>query len=141
MPNPIRVDGGGVDLSTRFFESHAVAGSPALAAETVICTLTVTADVIVAKGIQLYGWAAFTVGTSGSAVAFKIRQTGTSGATIASSGATTAGISAGNLATLDVQGLDAAGVLPGQVYVLTMQVTAGAAVSTVSATQLTALVV
>jgi hypothetical protein len=137
----LRINGLAVDLSPRFVQSNAVAGSPALAAETTICTLTISANAAISSGIQLYGWAAFTVGTSGSACNLKIRQTGTSGTTIAATGATTGGIAAANLVDMNVAGFDTAGVIPGQVYVLTLTVTAGAAVSTVSACQLTALIV
>jgi hypothetical protein len=137
----IHINALGVDLSPRFVSSSVVAASPALAAETTICTITIPANAAVTSGIQLSGWAAFTVGTSGSACTLKIRQTSTAGTTIASTGATTGGIAAASLVDMNVQGLDTAGVLPGQVYVLTLTVTAGAAASTVSACQLTALVI
>lgn len=137
----IALSGLSLDLSPRFVQSSTVAASPSAATETTICTLTVSANAAIATGIQLTGWAAFTVGTSGTACNLKIRQTGTSGTTIAASGATTGGITAGNLVTLDVQGIDTAAVIPGQVYVLTLTVTGGAAASTVSACQLTALII
>ena len=137
----IALSGLSLDLSPRFVQSSTVAASPSAASETTICTLTVSANAAIATGIQLTGWAAFTVGTSGTACNLKIRQTGTSGTTIAASGATTGGITAGNLVTLDVQGIDTAAVIPGQVYVLTLTVTGGAAASTVSACQLTALII
>lgn len=135
---PIVISGANVDLAKRFFQSQAVAASPSAATETTICTLTISSNLTSATGIQLQGWAALTVGTSGTACNLRIRQTNTSGTVVAASGATTGGITAGNLVTLDVQGLDTAGVLPGQVYVLTLTVTGGAAASTVSACQLTA---
>lgn len=131
----------GLDLSPRFISSVVVAASPSAAVETTICTLTVPANAAVTSGIWLTGWAAFTVGTNGTACNLKIRQTNTSGSTVSASGAVTGGITAAGLVTLDVQGFDTAGVLPGQVYVLTLTVTAGSAASTVSACQLTALVV
>jgi hypothetical protein len=131
----------GLDLSPRFVQSQVVAASPALAAETIICTVTVPANAAIASGVQLTGWAAFTVGASGSACTLRLRQTGTSGTVIGTTGATTGGVAAGNLCDMNVQGFDTAGVLPGQVYVLTLQVTAGGAVSTVSGCQLTVLVV
>jgi hypothetical protein len=121
--------------------STTVAASPSAATETTICTITIPANAAVTTGIQLQGWAAFTVGTSGTACNLKIRQTNTSGTTISATGATTGGIAAANLVDMNTQGLDTAGVLPGQVYVLTLTVTAGAAASTVSACQLTALIV
>lgn len=141
MPHPINLGAAGIDLSQRFFVSTAVAASPATNAETTICTVTCTGDIAALAGVYLWGSCAFTVGTSGTAITLKLRQTGTSGATVFSTGATTAGISAGNLVALDAQGFDNAPVLPGQVYVLTMTVTGGAATSTVSAANLFAVVV
>jgi hypothetical protein len=131
----------GLDMSPRFVQSQVVVASPPAATETTICTITVSANAAVTTGIQLSGWVAFTVGTSGTACTLRIRQTNTSGSVVATTGATTGGITAANLVDMNVQGLDTAGVLPGQVYVLTLTVTAGAAASTVSACQLTALVI
>lgn len=138
-PVPIRMDGGAVDLSPRFLQSSVVAASPALAAITTVCSLTIPSNVGVISGIQLWGWCAFTVGTSGTAVKLDIRQTSTAGAVIATTGATSA--TAAQLDETGCQGFDTAGVLPGQVYVLCLTVTSGAAASTVSAVQLCALVV
>lgn len=140
-PNPIQVSGTGVDLSTRVQVTTTVGASPALAAETIIGTLTLAnfSLLSVTTGIELSGWAAFTVGTSGTAVTLRIRQTNVSGTVIATTGALTGGVSAGNLLAQDVEGFDSgAGVA---VYVLTLQVTAGAAASTVSALKLRALVI
>ena len=141
MPQPIQYSAEHLDLGPRYFYSTTVAASPALAAETTIATLTVNGDLAQSKGIRLSGWAAFTVGTGGTAVNLRIRQTNTGGTLIAATGALTGGIAAANLVAQDVDGFDTAGVLPGQVYVLTLQVTAGAAASTVSAVLLDALVV
>lgn len=137
---PIGISGSNVDLSKRIVQSSTVAASPSAASETTICTLTVSSNLAVVSGIMLWGWAAFTVGTSGTACNLKIRQTNTSGTTLGATGATTGGISATNLVDMNVQGFDTAAVLPGQVYVLTLTVTGGAAASTVSACQLFALV-
>lgn len=139
MPQPIKVAGDFLDLQNRWIESHTVAASPATNAETTICTFTINSDVIVTKGIFLEGWAAFTVGTSGVSANLKIRQTNTSGTTIAATGACT--VAATNLVAFSVNGLDTAAVLPGQVYVLTLTIGSGAATSTVSACQLVAIVV
>lgn len=138
-PPAIRFDGAAVDLSGRVYHSAAVVASPALAAETIIATLTVSGNVAVQKAIYLQGWAAYTVGTSGSAVTFRLRQTDAAGTVLATTGALSK--TAASLYADDVQGVDTAGVLPGQVYVLTMQVTAGAAASTVSAVLLQAIVI
>jgi hypothetical protein len=141
MPVPIRYDSQGLDLSKRLQETTAITGSPAAAAETVIATLGLTgfADTPIVSGVDLSGWASFTVGTSGTAVTLRIRQTNLAGAVVVTSGALTGGIAAANLVAQDVQGFDAgAGVAT---YVLTLQVTAGSAASTISATKLRAILV
>lgn len=141
MPLPIKQDSQFLDLSKRIQTYTTVDASPAAASETVIATLTLSgfSDTAVISGIKLSGWAAFTVGTSGTAVRLRIRQTNGSGTVKADTGALTGGISAGNLLAQDVEGFDSgAGV---GVYVLTMQVTSGAAASTVSALSLTAIIV
>jgi hypothetical protein len=137
--NPVRLSAAGVDLSPRVVHSSTVAASPAASSETVIASLTVTGALSQALGVVLHGFAAFTVGASGASVNLKLRQTGTSGTTIAATGAVT--YTAADLGALAVQGLDTAAVLPNQVYVLTMTVASGAAESTVSAVDLLALVV
>lgn len=137
----IQLDGAEVDLSRRVKNTVAVAGSPAAAAETVIATFTITDSVPVMAGIVLNGFAAFTVGTNGTACTLRIRQTGTSGTVVATTGATTGGIAAAGLVDMNIAGFDAAPVLPNQVYVLTLQVTGGSAASTVSAVQLFGLIV
>ena len=125
----------GLDLSGRFFFTTTVVASPAASAETIIASLTIPANIAAVTGVDLTGWAAYTVGTSGSAVRFRIRQTDASGALTGSQHG------AAILSADDIEGFDTAPVLPGQVYVLTMQVTAGAAASTVSAVKLRAIVV
>lgn len=131
MPQPIRDDSVSIDLRSRFQFTTVVTGSPALAAETIIATLTLPnfGDPAIMAGIQLEGWAAYTVGTSGSAVNLRIRQTNVGGTVVQNSGALTR--AAASLQADSITGVD---LTPGiGVYVMTMQVTAGAAVSTVSA--------
>src|SRR6185437_11625066 len=123
MPYPLNQNVHDHDLSTRFVETTTVAASPALAAETVIATLTIASfgDPQIVSGVLLSGWAAFTVGTAGTAVRLRIRQTNVSGTVKADTGALTGGIAATNLVAQDVEGFDSgAGV---GVYVLTLQVT------------------
>jgi hypothetical protein len=140
MGDTIQTSARNVDFSPRIIQSTAVAASPSTNAETTICTLTIPGNLQQATGVILLGFAAFTVGTSGTACTLKIRQTGTSGTTLSSTGATTGGISAGNLVDINVSGTDTAPV-GAQVYVLTLTITGGAATSTVSACQLVAIVV
>lgn len=144
----IKTGGKGVDLSPRTASSSTVVGSPATNAETVVCQITgIPTDTPVVSGVFLSGVASFTVGTSGTAVTIRLR-TGTtagSGTVVATTGALTGGVSAGNLLSQDIQGFDTAvtgGGSPGTAsYCLTVQVTGGAATSTVSQTNLFALVI
>jgi hypothetical protein len=137
MPEPIKMDSVFVDLATRFQSTQTVGASPADNAETVIGTLTLAnfGDIAVTNGIRLHGWAALTVGTSGTAVNLRVRETGVSGSIVVASGALTA--TAANLIAVSVVGKDAA---PG-VGVLTLTVTGGAAASTVSALHLGAIII
>lgn len=141
MPPPIQLAADRVDFSPRFRKTVAVVGSPAAAAETIIAQTAALGDLFSADSVQVSGWAAFTVGASGTAVTLRLRQTGLAGTVIALSGALTGGVAAGNLVAPAILGFDTAPVLPGQVYVLTLQVTAGSGVSTVSAVGLSALVI
>jgi hypothetical protein len=141
MPRPINEGADAIDLSPRFVRSAVVVASPAAAAETIIAQTAAIGDVAVMQGVRLSGWAAFTVGTTGSAATLRLRQTNVSGTVIATTGAVTGGIAAAGLVALDVEGFDAAATPPGQVYVLTLQVTAATAGSTVSAVMLSGLVI
>lgn len=139
MPQPITSNVAHEDLSARFPVTTTVVASPALAAETIIASLAIPqfGDVAVVSGIQLSGWAAYTVGASGTAVQLRIRQTNVAGTVVVATGAL--GKTAASLYVDDVMGTDAT---PGvATYVLTMIVTAGAAQSTVSACSLSAVVV
>lgn len=131
----VRMAGNAVDMSSRIAISTTVVASPAAAAETIIGQVSLPANFASTDPVEVSGWAALTVGTSGTAVRLRIRETNVSGTVIADTGALTGGISAGNLIAQDVEGLDAAAV---GTYVLTAQVTAGAAASTVSAVKLKA---
>ena len=141
MPQPIRYDSISFDLSKRFCIYKTVDSSPATNAETVIATLTIPSfsDIAVVSGVIVSGWAAYTIGTSGTAATMKIRQTNVSGATVVTSGATTGGIAAGNLVEQDVEGFDSGAGASS--YALTLTITGGAATSTVSALLLRAIIV
>lgn len=135
---PERLDGRAVNLASRIVSSHTVVASPSDNTETIIASVTLPLNVQTFQAVELQGWAAFTVGTSGVSVELKIRQTDTSGTVIADTGATTA--TAANLGALSVSGSDASPGA-GQAYKLTMTVASGAAASTVSAVYLRALIV
>jgi hypothetical protein len=139
MADPITVTGSHLDLSARVQSSSTVVGSPALAAETIVCQIpALSATAATTLGVFVSGVASFTVGTSGTAATLRIRQTNVAGSVIATTGALTGGVSAGNLLSQDLQGFDASPPAGG-VYVLTLQITAGGAASTVSQTNLFAL--
>jgi hypothetical protein len=141
MPRPINEGADAIDLSPRFIRSAVVVASPAAAAETIIAQTPAIGDVAVLQGVALWGWAAFTVGTNGTAVRLRLRQTNASGTVIADTGALTGGIAAAALVAPHVEGFDTAATPPAQVYVMTLQVTAGSAASTVSAVMLSGLIV
>src|SRR6266536_4746525 len=139
---PIQQNARALDLSPRFVFSTVVVASPAADAETLIASVTLPENIAVATGIDLTGWAAYTVGTNGTAVQLRLRQTSAAGTLVAASGALTGSQhGAAILSADDIEGFDTAPTLPGQIYVLTLQVTAGSAVSTVSADKLRAIIV
>ena len=132
---PERLDARGINLGSRIVASATVVASPALAAETVICQVTAPSNLQTFSQVIIEGQAAWTQGTSGTAYHLRIRQTGTSGTSLFDSGAIAA--TATTLVNTGAMGIDTAPAA-GQVYVLTLQVTGGAATSTVSAAALTA---
>jgi hypothetical protein len=141
MPRPINEGADAIDLSPRFVRSAVVVASPAAAAETIIAQTPAIGDVAVIQGAMVSGWAAFTVGATGTAVRLRIRQTNVAGTVVADTGACTGGIAAAALVAQDVKGFDAAATPPGQVYVLTLQVTGGSGVSTVSGVLLNGFII
>jgi len=138
---PISQQAASIDLQTRVPVSTTVVASPSAATETIIASITLTGDVAVQRSVIVRGFAAFTVGTSGTSVRLRLRQTNVSGTVIGDTGALTGGITAGNLVVENVAGVDASPSNTGQVYVMTLTVTSGAAPSTVSAVELDAIVV
>src|SRR6185437_10171319 len=91
MLQPITENSQRIDLQARFPLTTTVVGSPAAASETIIASLAIPnfGDTTMMSGVLLQGWAAYTVGTSGSAVTFRIRQTNVAGTVVVSSGALT----------------------------------------------------
>lgn len=140
----IQVSGAGVDLSPRFSANNTVVGSPALAAETVIGSITAIGSAVVqGSGVLIFAQCAYTVGTSGASARYRIRQgtTAGSGTVIYDSGITTAGIAAAGLVVENIFGFDTAATFPGQSYCLTLQIGSGAATSTVSAVSIACLII
>lgn len=122
----------------RSIESDTVVASPAAAAETVVCEIdgvtTRTAD----GEVQLDAGCQLTIGTSGTAVTLRIRRgSDITGVLVAAGGADTA--TAGNTRNHLLHAIDRPGMVDGQGYVLTAQVTGATAASTVQATALSAL--
>jgi hypothetical protein len=138
-PAPIVLNGAGIDLSPRCFHSATVVASPTTSAETIIASVTLSRDLAAGLGVLVIGFAAYTVGTDGTGVNLKIHRTDASGTTVKASGITTA--VAANLGALSIAGLDVVQPAPGAVYVLTLTVAAASAGSTVSAVELTAIVI
>lgn len=140
MPPPIQESAANLDLSPRFFKSTAVAGSPAAATETIICTVTLGADLAVLSGAMLWGWCAFTMGASGTDATLKLRRTDTSGTTLASTGVMNAPAAA-DLLSYAISTFDTGPTMPGQIYVMTLTIANGAATSTVSGASLGVLLI
>ena len=142
MPQPITVSAARVDLSPRIVDTTTVQNSPiAAAAETIIATVNIPnfGDTTITSKVFLDGWAAFTVGGSGTAITLRLRQTNGSGTVVATTGALTGGVAAAALLAQDVEGSDAS---PGvATYVMTLQVTSGATNTTISAVSLRAFIV
>ena len=140
----IQVSGAGVDLSPRFAANNTVVGSPALAAETVVCSLpAIGSAVVTGSGVLILAQIAYTVGTSGASARYRVRQgtTAGSGTVVFDSGVTTAGIAAAALVVENLIAFDTSPTFPGQAYCLTLTVGSGAATSTVSAASIACLIV
>jgi len=114
-----------------------VVGSPAAAAETIIAQVTIPV-VRDDQEVHLIGWCGFTAGTSAVSATLKIRRTDASGSTKATGPAKT--VVAASLYDATILAKDAPGAVVNQVYVMTLTVGSGAAISTVSAVDLKALV-
>jgi hypothetical protein len=139
MPQPIQYDAAHLSLAARFFHSETVAASPSGSAITTICSVTIGGDLAVTQGVYLFGWFAFTAGTSGVSATAQIRQTDTTGTSLASTGAVT--VVAASLYAPSLFTIDTAPGSSTQVYVLTLTIGSGGAASTVSQARLAALVV
>lgn len=138
MTDVIEANARGIDLSPRMVVSTVVVASPSANAETIIGSVTLPSGLTIASGVWLQAWAAFTVGTSGTAVTLRIRQTTVAGSVVVTSGALTS--VAANVNERSISAFDTAPA-DGQVYKFTMTVTGGAAASTVSALTILALAI
>lgn len=121
------------------YTSSAIVASPAAAAETIVCSVAGVELPSDTALVVVFGYAAFTVGTNGTACRLRVRRGDVTGTVVADTGALTGGVAAAALVEFENQGSEAPGALAQATYVLTLTVTAGSAASTVSNTNLTVL--
>lgn len=141
MPDQIQQSVRFTDLSPRMVFSTTVVASPAGASETIIASVTIPSALLVATGVVLNGWAAYTIGATPTSAQLRIRQTSVAGTIKADTGAMTGGHNtAGFLVADDVNGVDTAPA-DAQIYKLTLTVAGGSSASTVSAVFLQATVI
>lgn len=129
------------DWSPRIVDTTTIAASPVTAAETTIATLNLPSfgSLAVTSHIYVQGFVSMVVGTGGTAVRLRIKQTSASGATVVDTGAVTGGVTAAAVVVKSVAGSDGT---PGVgTYVLTALVGGASANSTVTAVQLIAWIV
>jgi hypothetical protein len=138
VPEPLEYSAALIVLSSRFVANQTVVASPAAAAETIIASITVPDGPLVVSGILVVCQAAYTVGTNGVSVRFRIRQTSVAGAVVGDTGAITE--TAANLDSTTVVGFDTAPPA-GRIYKVTMIVASGSAASTVSALTIAAVAI
>lgn len=126
-----------MDFSSRVANNATVVGSPAAGSITSVCALTFPnfGKLQNATGVYLEGTVSLTIGTNGVSCLMQIRQTGVAGSVIASTGAMT--VTAGNLYSFSVQGVDTAPLAAG-VWIIALTIGSGSASSTVSGTSLIA---
>lgn len=139
MPEAIRWNAAGLDLSPRVFRTGTVVASPATDAEIVVAQINITPDLAVTAGVALWAWCSLTVGTAGVSIVARLRRDSLTGTAIKASGATTA--VAAQLVDRAIMGFDTTPTLPNEVYVLTLTVASASAASTVSAVELVGLVI
>lgn len=136
MPDPIEYSASLIDFTSRFAANQVVVASPAAAAETIIASVTVPDTAAVLAGVLIVCEAAYTVGTNGVSVRFRVRQTSVAGTVVGDTGAITE--TAANLDSTTVVGFDTAPPAV-RTYKVTMIVASGSAASTVSALTIAAL--
>ncbi len=138
MPVPITYGAAAIDLSPRFAYTATVQGSPIAASTiTVVATLTFPnfGNLTNVTGVFLEAACALTVGTNGVSILMQIRQTGTTGTVIATTGAVTA--VAAQLFAPSTQGVDTAPLAAG-VWVVCLTMASSTASTTISSVSLIA---
>jgi hypothetical protein len=140
MSTPTTYSAASIDLSGRIAYNASIVGSPAAASITSVCALTFPnfGKLQLSTGVYLEGTVSLTIGTSGVTCTVALLQTGTSGASIATTGALT--VVAANKYSFSVQGVDTAPLAAG-VWIIAVTIGSGAATSTVSQVSLFATAV
>lgn len=138
-PQPIQQNAASLDLSTRFFQSKTVSASPPDDTITVVASVAVPQNLVIAAGAQLWAWFALTIDGDGSGLTVELRKTNAAGAVVATSGDVP--VSAGDSTAFSINGFDTTPSTPGQVYALCVTVQDASGASTVSAVSLAVLVV
>src|SRR5271169_1417930 len=118
-------------LPQQSFVSNVIVGSPALAAETVICQVGPFPADFLSRLVILTGWCVFTVGTTGTAVRLRVHRNALGGTDVSAA----PGIAQTAVAASVIEQIHNTQdtLTDGQdIYVLTLQVTGGSAVSTVA---------
>lgn len=110
------------------YVSTTIVASPALAAETIVGQVAVTTDA--ASLVAMMGFITYTVGTTGTAGRLRIRADSLTGTVVADSGALTA--TAANVVSALAVGSPAAAEIASRLFVMTLQVTAATAASTLT---------
>lgn len=114
------------------FTTTTIVASPAAAAETVVGQINNVSVDVPTRKLLLMAWILFTVGTNGTSANIRIRQTSLTGALVAQTGAYAAGFVAATPFPMFIGTTDIPGDVAGFTYVVTLQVTAGSAPSTLS---------
>lgn len=127
----------GVRMASVF--SNAIVGSPALAAETIICTTGAINLAVDNAQVLLVAFVEMTIGTSGVLLTLRLRRGSALTSTLVNVG-NGATVAATNVVRHSMCYADSPGVVAGVQYSLTAQVGSGAAASTVSDVGLLAFV-
>ena len=140
--DPFRWYGGQVDSGDRIQFSNTVSASPTGSAETVVAsTPAFPANVPFSKGVQVSCELAYTIGTSGVSCQVRIRTGVTAGAgtVLYDSGAQTGGHNTATQLVSDSAAYFHTTPVAGQQYCVTLTIASGAATSTVTKVNITAI--
>lgn len=137
-PQPIQQNAASLDLSTRFVQTKTVSASPPDDTITVVASVAVPQNLVIAAGAQIWGWLSVALDGDSTAVTVALRKTNAAGAVVAASDPIQV---AGAFGLYSINGFDTTPSTPGQVYALCVTVQDASGASTVSAVSLAVLVV